>query len=125
MVERVMMTVAPSLAFVGNLVQPTPLIAGLCVLRITHPDLFVKAKLGTLKLDEVREALNLGSPEPEADQWSRYVALGFWRYGLGEEIPDDELRQFRSAIGGGLFHSRDQIVPFVANGIVDRLMPAR
>jgi len=121
-VERIMTTVALSLAFAGNLIQPPILIAGLCILKVTHPDLFVKAKLGTIKLDEVREALTLDWPADESDQWHQYIVLGFWKYCLGEEMPEEELRQFRSAIGGS-FLSRDRIVPIIANGIIDRLMP--
>jgi hypothetical protein len=122
-VERIMTTVALSLAFAGKLIQPPILLADLCILKVTHPHLFVKAKLGTLTLSEVSEALDLGWPADEHNRWRKDVVLGFWVYCLGGEMADEDLRQYRSAIQSP-FLDRNQILPTMANGIVGRLMPS-
>jgi hypothetical protein len=123
-VERVMTTVAISLAFIGNVMNAPPILAGLCVLKVSHPDLFVKAKIGTLALEDVMDPLALRGPVPnEHEQRGLAWLMKWWRYCLGAEMTDEEMQSFAALRSGSL--SRERIVSVTANRIVDRLMPGR
>jgi energy-coupling factor transporter ATP-binding protein EcfA2 len=108
-IERIGSNIAIAMAVSENMLRIPPIIVGLCALKVLEPPLFAKAKGRGLTLKEVRDALRIGDKS-----W----ATDWWRYALGDEMPDEELNRFRQA----LFRydlSREDIVPFTANTIID------
>lgn len=112
-IERIFSILALALAFTPkNFFRPPPLIAGLCILKVVQPDLFAKAKRGTLSYDEVNAALGLG--RQDVPEW--YVE--FWKVALGQQPPDKGWNSmfFRYHVQPG------EMVPVVANDVIDRML---
>ncbi len=102
---------------------PHVIVAGLCALKILEPDLYVKAKKGELVWDEAMRALAFTYPVDE-ELRQRINGMGeYWQFAtapIGNDHPL-VLKNKASLDGSGL--ERQQIVPFVANSIMDRLAP--
>ena len=121
-VERIMSVLAIALSYTPrNYFRPPPILGGLCVLKVTAPELFVKAKRGTLEFAEVQSALALDAKVEEREQGTVEFYTKWWRF-CTDLAPEQELiQELRSA----LFQysiERQQIVPILANDIIDRLV---
>ncbi|MEX1060702.1 MAG: P-loop NTPase fold protein [Methyloceanibacter sp.] len=118
-IERIMTNLALALVYTPeNVLRPPPILAGLCILKVITPELFQKAKRGQLAYAEVREALKLveSSEEQGISDW--YAT--WWRFCTDESFDQSEAQQF----GRSLFQyniERTEIVPHVANAVIDRL----
>ncbi len=126
-IERIMTTMALALASEGELNLPAEILGGLCVLKNTDPELFVKAKRGVLTFDEIRAKLAFDI-EPVDSTFTYPTERGsdIWMYFLGVEAKDDRLigqykefqRWFRSS-------SPQQLLSWVANSVIDKLQPIK
>jgi hypothetical protein len=112
-IERIFNVLAIALAFSpANFFRPAPIIAGLSILKVVRPDLFAKAKRGVLKYEEVKSTLGFG--RDDVNDW--YVE--FWKIALGQIEPSPE---WRSSFFRYHIDTKD-IVPVVANDVIDRMM---
>ncbi len=100
--------------------RPPPILAGLCVLKALEPELFQKAKSNLLSLDEALTAFQL-SRRPDSNE--REWALKWWQYALDGDLDlrTAEWQQFQSGIRGYFNVDREDMIRFVANGVVDRM----
>lgn len=97
-----------------------PLIAGLAIMKLKHPDLYRKAKRGVLTYSEVERLFGFDELPAEVRgrrdiEW----ALGFWRSALDPTAPDD----LRRKLGGVWRWSSELVVPMLANELIDRFKP--
>jgi hypothetical protein len=116
-VERILANLAIIVATTPKNYMRTPtLLAGLCVLKVKFPALYVKAKLGTLTYQEVSVALALNLPDRQ-DEFSATVetARGWWGYCLGTA----ENQGYQGALMNYRIFRREDVVPMLANQVVD------
>jgi hypothetical protein len=91
--ERIMSTVAMTFAFNNGRGLPTELLAGLSVLKTTHPDLYIKAKLGTLTVDEIRVPLAFHIRPDESNKAIIEEGQTLWMYGLNAQNAPGEMAE--------------------------------
>ena len=89
------------------------------MMKLLRPDLYRKAKLGTLTLDEVKAFLRF--PVDQYDERHMSVEEKWWTYLLVNDL-SDHLAEF----GGSTlfrFHIRNRldVLKYMANDVVDRL----
>jgi energy-coupling factor transporter ATP-binding protein EcfA2 len=100
--------------------RPSPILAGLCVLKAIEPQLFQKAKSGSLTLDEASDAFQFSRwPMNNAQQW----AVKSWQYALDPnlDLSDPEWQRWGSGGSPGFSIDRQDIVRVVADGVIDRM----
>jgi hypothetical protein len=121
-IERIMTTLAIALAYSPrNILRAAPIIAGLAILKVVAPQLYLKAKRGTLRFNEVQDILALkGEQSPGRSSRREWVAE-WWRYSTDGQASD----QFVSGLGARLsfdynIDEGSQIVPLMANEVIDR-----
>lgn len=115
-IEKIVSTLAISLAFTNkNYFRPSPLIAGLCLMKVLDSGLFVKAKRGVLSYDEANAFLKFKSVDED-------FFSSWWAYSL-QKSPKQELLQRFQDVEFRYHLDRGRLVPFVANEIIDRLLP--
>lgn len=120
-IERIMTYIALSIVFTTskthNFFMPGPILGGLCVLKAIEPELFQKAKSGNLTFEETLDAFGFSRwPEGHSKEWSQK----WWKFALADKIEENEMPSFDSLARFGIDDRRD-VVPTVANGIVDRM----
>jgi hypothetical protein len=120
-----MTTMALGLGFVGKLEIPAEILAGLCVLKNTDPELFIKAKMGQLTFDEVRTKFAFQVAPEDAFAQAVSYASDIWMYCLGVPAQDDRQRKRYDEIGRWFRGSGPELILWVANDVVDRLQPLR
>lgn len=104
-----------------NYLQLGPVMGGLVMLKLLHPDLFFKAKQGTLKLDEVIERLYFAAKSSESDMsWEEK----WWTYLLAPELLKDAEKFADSIIFRYNFGSGKDTLMYMANNVIDRLSPS-
>ena len=127
-IERIMTTMALALAFHGKGNIPAEILGGLCVLKNTDPELFIKAKRGVLTFDEIRTKLALHiTPVDSTLAYLRNHGSDIWMYFLGVETTDESLktqyeefaRWFPFSAGG------PQLLVRFANSVIDKLQPIK
>lgn len=124
-IERVFSTLAIALAVTDDRsFRLPPVLAGLCVLKVTHPDLYRKAKKGSLTFADARQIFfsREGKDEEEKHrlQWSKE----WWQFCTGPTMPEERVNELaRSSRAFRYSLQREQIVAFTANHIIDRLVP--
>jgi hypothetical protein len=87
-------------------------------------ELYVKAKAGTLVWDEVKGPLGFTVTPDEHEQRTVELASQHGRFCTDPTLADDD--ELTKSFGSGLWQhdlSRRQVVPHVANAIMDRLAP--
>lgn len=121
--ERISTHVALAIAFTTSNKQeyfrPGPILAGLCILKVLEPRLFQKAKSGKLSFSEAAAVFGFDDWSGDrSEQW----AERWWRYALEPELDEIEFRDFgTSAFVRFNIDDRTEIVPIVANHVVDRM----
>lgn len=124
-IEHVMTNIAVSVAFTKkNHFRPHPLIAGLAILRVAQPALYVQAKRGTLRYEDVVKALSLDHQSAERDEDRSYseFSQAFWEYALKKDADQALVNRFDSGMGYRFSFGRHGILKFLANSVVDRLI---
>lgn len=121
-IERIFAQLAAGFAYSSEKVRVAPLLAGLCILKIIEPDLYLNAKQGRLAFDGVMDAL--GFLETKADDHDAKWAIGWWRYALDPAASAEVIREYGRMLG---WHhnlsNRFELVPYFANNVVDRFIP--
>lgn len=124
-IEHIMTNIALAVAFTRrNDFRPHPLIAGLSILRVVQPGLYVQAKRGTLRYEDAVKALILDHHSENGDEDRSYSEFSqeFWEYALKKDADPAIVSRFDSGMGYRFSHGRHGILKFVANVIVDRLV---
>lgn len=124
-VEHLMTNVALSAAFTTTqTLRPPPLIAGLSILRVVQPGLYVRAKLNKLSYEDVEKIFQL-SFESEDDNELRYAQWerGWWEFCLKKQIPNDMNGSYISALSKYRIINRFSVIPLIAHKVVDNLIP--
>ena len=94
---------------------------GLVMMKLLRPDLFAKAKQGTMTLPEAKDFLHLkenGSSRKEMgweEQW--------WTYCLASPL-SAEFHDFAGSMAFRYGFNREEIIPYTANEVIDRLAPS-
>ena len=89
--ERIVTTVSLAVAATGpRQLFLTPIISGLAFMRVLRPELFDKARDGTLRWTEAKAFLQMERWFDEEHK-ARYTSLN-WRYLCGESLQPDELK---------------------------------
>ena len=118
-IERMVMTLALSIAFIGNRDFPPGILGGLCVLKVQEPDLFEKAKRGVPIYREIR--LIFGYAEMVQDTPGAVITdEWWWAAGSGGAVSghvSQEISRRAATIG----QRSNGVIAWVANEIVDRL----
>jgi hypothetical protein len=95
------------------------------VLKVVEPELYVQAKMGTLTWEKVRNALGFSAEIGEQDQHAMSHASEFWQFCTDPGVRGEDHPLNKYAQGMGRYNlTREGVVSFVANGIIDRLTPA-
>lgn len=119
-IERIYAQLAVALAYAPERMRMPPLIAGLCVLKVVEPGLYLKAKKGELDFKEAMGALRL---QAVGDQDNRRWASEWWAYALDHAASEAIVREYgRSLNWHHGIRDRLEIVPYLANNVVDRFI---
>lgn len=102
-----------------NHLQLGAIMGGLVMMKILRPDLYAKAKLGTLRLDEVRSFLRFAPHDHNENEISWEEK--WWTYLLIDTVPEEYGEFGRSLFFEYNFGERADIVRYTANNIIDRL----
>jgi hypothetical protein len=117
-IEQIWANIVLSISFTDiNYFMPPPILAGLCVLKVTDFELFKKGKSGQLTIKEVNEPLCLEKDDRQGHIQS-FLRM-YWHIALDETI-NTEYQAFYRDIGLRYhIEDRKKIVPVVANRIID------
>jgi dephospho-CoA kinase len=113
--ERVMTHIVLVAAAVGQRVIIEPLVAGLCVMRQTHPALYGKARVQGLTWAEARKFLQPTEGQGVQDEWT----LNWWKYCTGDDVPQEEVNDFQRFQAQYNLNDREKIIPLMAEYIDD------
>jgi len=123
-VERIVVYMSLAIAFTTSkntrYFRPSPILAGLCVLKTLEPELFQKAKSGSLTFEEVSKVFGFSQwPKEHSQEW----ALRWWQYSLSTDLDlqNEEWRNFGRGLWEFNIGDRNDIVRLVANSVVDRM----
>ncbi len=125
-IERVMTTIAIAIAYTPeNYFRPAVIIAGLAILKVVEPDLYLKAKRGTLSFDEVRIALALGESFNDIQgNGARARIADWWRY-CTEGRASEEFSRIAQDMSFRYNIDRDEahlLASKIANDVIDRFV---
>ncbi|HHG89047.1 MAG TPA: hypothetical protein ENJ90_01030, partial [Devosia sp.] len=119
--EHIFSNIAISTAFAAEREShPPPLIVGLCILKVEKPGLFLKAKEGQLRYEDIAGFFDFRdwSEDEESDEqtWQRDI----WETVLADEVPE-RLKDYVKGRSG--YRRRKDAVRSLANNVVDRFKP--
>jgi len=117
--ERAFTILAISTAFTPrDRMREGNIMGGLIMMKLLRPQLFQKAKRGTLTLEEAREFLRF--PSITGEYYGRTAEEDWWTFLLADEVPE-ELQY----LGRGNYFIRDRksVIKYTANDVIDRLSP--
>jgi len=125
-IERLMSTLAMAEAFGAseNTYAPIAIIVGLCAIKVLEPDLYLMAKAGTLRWEEIRVPLGFAASADESEAHTVHIIAEHLKFCTlpNDPSPDDQLMTYGSNLPRyGL--KRLQVIPSVAHNIINRLMP--
>lgn len=121
-IERMMSNLALALAFTKpNRLRPGSIIGGLCILRVLAPNLYRRAKEGTLTFSEAASVL-FTSPMQDGSETRVEWHDHWWRFCLDPGVSDEIKEGMRRTLIQYNVE-RERIVPLIANSIVDQLSP--
>lgn len=128
-IEHIMSNIALAVAFThGNTLRPYPILAGLSILRVQQPGLYVRAKRGTLEFSDVDKAFGFAYQAKDEDDVRGYSDFekGWWQYCLDPQAPQELVDRFNSGV---IYRynlgSRFSIIQLLAHKVVDNLMPTQ
>jgi tRNA A37 threonylcarbamoyladenosine biosynthesis protein TsaE len=107
-----------------NVLRLPPVLAGLCILKVIHPDLYRKAKKGTLTFVDVEPVFFSHEGKTDEEKHRLEWSKEWWQFCVDPTMSKERAHELAS--NGGFFRysiQREQIVPFTANGIIDRFAP--
>jgi hypothetical protein len=124
-IERIFGTLALAVASSHkDQLRPPPIVVGLCVLKVTHPEFYVKARKGEINLDDVRDPLAFWSTEEDRNTGKTGWMERIWRYVLERKVDNEEDAEgFRQLFARYDIDDPREVIPYVANTILDRFVP--
>ncbi len=84
-------------------------------MRLTHPVLYRKARGKELTWEDARKFLQPTEGQGVQEEWT----LGWWKYATGEDMSDDELRDYAQGQVKYNVSDRESLIPLMANYIDD------
>lgn len=123
-IEKIAVYMSLAIAFTTskkfNYFRPGPILGGLCALKVLSPELFQKAKSGTLTFLEAAKEFEF-SRWPTGHTYDRAKKL--WQYSLDTNLnlQSEEWRGWGESFGGFHFDDRKDIVKTIANDVIDRM----
>jgi hypothetical protein len=121
-IERIMSTYSIVLAFPQvSVFSPVAVVVGLCVLKTVDPELYFKAKTGTPVWDELKGVLGFAAKQEEWPKGVVNVVGEDWRLYTSPNLTPDEVSLITKRLGSSGSLSREQVIPYVANAVIDRL----
>lgn len=123
-IERIVTNAVVSMAFWGNRTLPnTPIFAGLCVLKSTRPDLFLKAKRGLLRYDDIEGLFGfeftvdqLNKDNSDSPSWEQCWWLLCTLNNIPQHVQDKITKRFN-----GRMVQPEYSLQTIANEVVDRI----
>ncbi len=116
--ERIFTNIALALAFSNKYISKYhTLIAGLCILKVVEPKLFLKAKEEKLEYSEIEKLFNFSGDD------TKHLSMA-WECVLKDEMPKGSENLCNDVLYNNNLLSRKQILAHIANKIVDRFKPA-
>jgi len=91
------------------------LVSHLILMEVARPDLYTKAKTGTLGWSEMREIVPMGEDNEGYNGEHVYNVFGYFLAPTLGEVPED----YRNVGSGRLGISREGFIPYLANSVVD------
>jgi hypothetical protein len=123
-IERIISVLAIALAFAPrNLFKPPPILAGLCVLKVTAPEIYARAKQGTLRFSDIERIFPFFGAEEEDARKADWLRE-WWQTATDPNAPQQVIDEIGQSMRQYHFDDRYRIVPFVANNVIDRMVPA-
>ncbi len=114
--QRVMTHVALVCAAAGpRQLILAPLVAGLCVMRQTHPALYRKAREKDLTWEEARNFLQTAEGQGVQEEW----ALEWWEYATGGEMSQEKVDEYARNLRQYGVRDRKDPIPLMADYIDD------
>ncbi|MCB1509819.1 MAG: hypothetical protein KDJ36_02860, partial [Hyphomicrobiaceae bacterium] len=123
-IERIYSIVAVCLATLpqGRLAI-APLLAGLAVLKVEQPDLYVVAKTGNLKYDQVQEFFGFSKRAGEESILGPDWAGSWWRFACDRNAPELVVNQFSSDLRRFGVLEREKLLPILVDRVLERFDP--
>ncbi|MCJ2131594.1 P-loop NTPase fold protein [Methylobacterium sp. E-045] len=122
--EKIFTNVAMTLAFSSpRTLRPAVIVAGLCVLRVTNPELYVLAKTGDLRWEEMHDKLALNRTLKENESLNLEYIREVWQYCTDFQMDHAKLQEMRREFSRYMVSGREGILPHVAGNVMDRFLP--
>lgn len=119
-IEKIYTNIAVALTFSATTTfRPGVIIAGLCVLKVLHPDFYMRARDGRITFDELIEPLSLKKYSESESGIER--AIDFWRYVTGHPMTEEEIQPYRNITVNFNVRSREDMLPTICRRVIDRL----
>lgn len=119
-IERIFTALASSIMFKKeHFFVPEPILVGLCIIKISDPHLFLKAKFGSITFQEVSAALSFSEPA-DVDEYAWRWSINWWKYCLGQSLETDFSDSLKRHLPPGL-RFPEKVIPYTANQLVDAL----
>lgn len=116
-IERILTNLAIALAFSRpRTFREGYLIGGLCVLKVTRPDLFAKAKAGTLGFTDLQPALIFDKQPSIRELRTPLTAAAKWWMHVTNGSPTSDFVDILERFG----LDAPAAIPFLANHVIDR-----
>jgi len=115
-IERILTKISIITKFAPKPEHQQHLIAGLCILKITNPNLYNNLKTGTSNFEEVKSALGL-SLDSDRDNWARISKV--WLHHVDFSFDDTKVEN-DIPFPFGTKDQRKERIPTIANEVIDR-----
>ena len=98
----------------------SPVVAGLCIMRQRHPDLYARARQNILTLEDVHQFLKIDGDDYDSREslaGGRKWALVWWRYFIDPELSTEIIDKLSSGGWYNLIGERLSLLPTLTNYI--------
>jgi hypothetical protein len=126
-IERIVTNISLARQFTPeNYLWLRPIISGLCIMKVTDPSLFRRARYGTLDIDEVRRALGIANwpnYDPSHNEWM----MNWWIFCLAADesnFSNIDWKGFDQSLVRYGIRSRKDIVRLMAGHIDGFQLPS-
>lgn len=120
-IERVMAIVALSVATTPeNHLRMPPLIGGLAIMKVVEPEMFVRAKVGRVRYQEVESFLGLKTlTDDQGNSWD--WAIRWWQFATDPDMPKDEVDSFSRGLFQYNIRNRLDLLSHTADVVMDNV----
>ena len=92
-------------------------------MRVTNPELYVLARTGDLRWNDVHEKLALDRQLKENEILNIEYIKEMWQYCTDFQMSDEKLQEMRQSFSRHMVSNREFILPHVAGNVMDRFLP--